>query len=305
MPTGRASDVALFADWCAATDRDPATVTWTDTLTFLRDCPTSARNRRRRATAAVAVCAHAGNHLTHPDAAPRTDSTLVRPAPALTLTEALPRIPVRGWMAGFIGRRDSFVLTAGALGLTRKTCRSLTDLDLTWGDSITINGRRVPTGDNVAACPACRVWLWVQARAAAAPDAPESAPKILVNNAPPVADDDHTCRLAPPTPPAGNHLTVGIDRHGNLTSPLHPVSITRIFRTRLDPDAPTRERNDWARQPESAAPRDEPFRRELFTDLDELLDSLEDQVEASADRVRGIVDELLAEASKSTPGERK
>src|SRR5690606_8069445 len=79
----------------------------------------------------------------------------------LGLPDALERCPRWGWPAGFRGRRDAFVLTAAAHGLTRRMLTRIRPADLRIQPPA-VGGRDLVVDDDPRRCPACALTRWLR-----------------------------------------------------------------------------------------------------------------------------------------------
>jgi len=163
---------ALFADWCTATDRASLPATPDTVLAFLAELPAGPVTLRRRLLAVDAAHRHAG--YPPPSAAPAFDALLRPPRPARfdpeLVAAALSAIPVGGWPAGIVGRRDAALVTlVCCAGLTRRQVQALRTLPAGLGDGPAAR----PVGEwappavaptvDPGTCPACALtrWQWV------------------------------------------------------------------------------------------------------------------------------------------------
>lgn len=289
----RASDVALFHDWCQGTGTDPARATWDQAAQFLLDCPTTPSDTRRRAAAALTACAGAGNPL-HDPGQPEPTAPLARSGHGwLHLHEALDRIPVWGWPSGFTGRRDGLILIAADQGLTRPGIAALTvdDGDLS-GDQVTLNGTPVEATPSPHACPACRVWLWVQALTAVLDSGRAGGIRAVTEG---VVDrpDQHVCQVPRTHRPDPAPLAVAVDQHGWVADrPLNRASLSRIITARLSDRTPVLARDERAvpvarRDSVDEAPAR--WKRDRLDDLTDAEDELERRAEALQDRAADLL----------------
>ena len=142
-------------------------------------------------------------------------------------------IPVGGWPAGIVGRRDAaLVALICAGGLTRRQVRAL---PATPGRAPVLSPAVEP-----GACPACAVsrWLRVHALAAAAGWRAVRAELADIGEVPARQETAHDCTrpVRWPNRPARWPMFSAIDRHGwvNEAVPLSVRSITTVVACRLE-----------------------------------------------------------------------
>jgi hypothetical protein len=122
IPSRYRHDWALFADWCAAADRNPIPATPETLALFLHEHPAAVATQRRRLSAINAV--HTGHGYPPPG---RTET--VRRHLDITRASRLDRLgrllvqravelPTEGWPSGLFGRRDALLLVLAATGMT-------------------------------------------------------------------------------------------------------------------------------------------------------------------------------------------
>lgn len=162
---------ALFVDWCAATGQRALPATPETVLAYLEELPAGPTTLRRRLLAVDAAHRHVG--YPPPSASPAFDALLrpTRPArfdPEL-VAAALAVIPVGGWPAGIVGRRDAALITViCTAGLTRRQTQALysppvqeTDQPPGGSGSSAMTGfPAVAAAGHPGVCPACAVTRW-------------------------------------------------------------------------------------------------------------------------------------------------
>lgn len=158
----RSADGDLFIDWLATTSTSLSDITTETLAQFTAFTLGADRTRKRRlrhilrdlATAGVAVARLKPSPppLAGPWRAP--DSTWD------SLGGALHRIDIGTWPAGLRGRRDQFLLTAAAAGLTRAQLRrvDVDQLNLTDG---TVHDVPIGTDPDPRRCGRCATVRWV------------------------------------------------------------------------------------------------------------------------------------------------
>lgn len=264
---GRDRHWELFADWCAATGRralpaEPATV-----VAFVAEVPVGAATTARRVRAIDAAHRAAGLHP--PGAARELDETLGRhPVPsrfdADMVARALEAIPVGGWPAGIVGRRDAAIVALiCSVGLTRaqlQTLRTGPGQHLPLGSR---TGSQRPSGSGAVeggteracptqllgsmtntgapgACPACALSRWLRVAAQLEDRGWRAVRAELADYGEVTAGDErtHDCTHALPAGSGSGQgvlLFCAIDRHGipETGYPLSTRSITAIVAGRL------------------------------------------------------------------------
>jgi hypothetical protein len=264
----------LFADWCAAVDRSALPATPDTVVTFLAELPAGPATTLRRVHAIDN--AHHTAALTPPGGDPVFDG-LLRPArpprfePGL-VAAALQAIPVGGWPAGIVGRRDAALIALiCTAGMTRRQAQALrcgprpgnpretTTSENPATTETVIRGNAVPamaTSPHPGTCPACALTRWLRVAAMTETVGWRAVRNELADlgENPAGTETVHDC-TRPPTwnPPAGWRsfpdrrlpLFPAIDRHGapQPTFPLSTRSITTIITARLT--APTPEPDGW------------------------------------------------------------
>lgn len=157
---------ALFADWCTAVDVASVPATPETVLAFLAELPAGPATVRRRVLAIDAAHRHAG--YPPPSASPAFDALLRPPRPPRfdpdLVANALAIIPVGGWSAGIVGRRDAaLVALVCTAGLTRHQIQYLrTSHSATQGEEQRRPGTAGESGlpavaatEHPGPCPAC------------------------------------------------------------------------------------------------------------------------------------------------------
>jgi len=171
-------DWSLFEDWCEAFGH-PVLPTTPDTIVaFLRAFPSGVPTNtlRVRAIRRTHEQKHVPLDLTAlrdaadvpPFDSPKGRLSLLRTGDGATQSvgEALAQLPKakhgKSSASGLRGRRDAFVVVLFAyLGYSRQQLRSVTPADVTT-DPLTVQGHRIPQGDDPASCPACAVTRWLR-----------------------------------------------------------------------------------------------------------------------------------------------
>lgn len=230
----------LFADWCSANDRCPLPASARTIADFLAELPAGPATLARRVRAVDA--AHRAAGLPAPGASPELDTLLrrTRPGPRFEtalVARALAAIPVGGWPAGIVGRRDAAIVAlVCAGGLTRAQVQALrtdTGGDLPLGSRTapgTAVGVRGEAGDLLAAmpraraagdCPACALSRWWTVVDRLERAGWRAVRAELADYGEVAAGDEatHACAQALERPPARNGgggmpLFWAIDRHG-------------------------------------------------------------------------------------------
>jgi hypothetical protein len=227
VTTSTERDWTLFSDWCDSLEVSPLPASPELLRRFLNEVPASAFVARRRLRAIDA--AHVALGLAAPSeqlssAASRFDPGLV----AVTLG----CIPVGGWPAGIMGRRDAALIALICTGgLTRRQVRALR----AGPDKATGLSPAVEPGT----CPACAVsrWLRVHALAAAAGWRAARAELADIGELPARDEVVHDCahQIRWPDRPIRWPMFSAIDRHGwvNEAVPLSVRSITTVVASRL------------------------------------------------------------------------
>ena len=225
-PTER--DWALFVDWCRAVGVTPVPAKDAQLRRFLLEVPASPAAARRRLRAIDA--AHVALGLAAPSEhlkAPVSRFDPIRVAATLDL------IPIGGWPAGIVGRRDAALVALICTGgLTRRHVRSLCPAS----SETPVLAPAVEPG----ACPACAVSRWLRVHALAAAAGWRAARGELADIGEVPARDEvvHDCArpIRWPDKPGRWPMFSAIDRHGwvNEAVPLSVRSITTVVACRLD-----------------------------------------------------------------------
>jgi len=256
----------LFVDWCAATGQRALPATPETVAAYLKEMAAGPATLRRRLLAVDA--AHRRVGYPPPSASPAFDA-LLRPArPARFAPElvaaALAVIPVGGWPAGVVGRRDAALVTViCTAGLTRRQAQGLyssavqvTDQPLGgWGSSATKGFPAVAAAEHPGTCPACAVTRWQRVTTATATVGWRAVRAHLADLGEITAGDEtgHDCTrpvgglgLTDDDGRSSRHTTLAadsrpvplfcaIDRHGTPQTgyPLSTRSITAVVAARL------------------------------------------------------------------------
>ena len=195
---------------------------------FLLEVPVSPAAARRRLRAIDAA------HLALASSCPQRALILRHPASSPAWWPPPWRlIPVGGWPAGIVGRRDAALVALICVGgLTRRQVRTLCPASgQTPGFAPTVEP---------GACPACAVsrWLRVHALAAAAGWRAARGELADIGEVPARAEVVHDCArpIQWPDKPGRWPMFSAIDRHGwvNEAVPLSVRSITTVVACRLD-----------------------------------------------------------------------
>lgn len=146
----------IYRDWCLATGRDA------DTLheEFFDQVPVAASTQAGRSRAIRTRLGHP------PRQAERSAMIGAQPAWRVadhwgSLPQSLAATPRSGWVSGLRGRRDAFLLTAAALGMTRNEVRLLTGEDISLGCRLALRGSEVPMAQSHRCCARCAVISWL------------------------------------------------------------------------------------------------------------------------------------------------
>jgi hypothetical protein len=276
---------ALFSTYCQATGAPALPTTLAALRGFFRQVSGAPATRRRRLLAIAAAHRAAGCLLYQPpDPTPsqRDPGAWLRAPGAL-----IAACPMRGWPAGFAGRRDAFLIVLiRVLGHTHSGARGITPADIDIGDGlIRIRGDTVPATDDAATCPRCAVARWLTALDVADGLAPRTLQDELTTPAAPTIQAGHDHR----SPETGRWRATGpllppIDRYGwrRDQKPLSRCSIG----TRLSLAA-TRERPP---EPPQAPPAPESGLAIDDDAVTALLTKLEDDTAALDARIAAILD---------------
>jgi len=232
-------------------------------LAFLAELPTGPATVRRRILAIDA--AHRSAGYPPPSASPAFDALLRPPRPArfdpALVAAALAVIPVGGWPAGIVGRRDAaLVALVCTAGLTRRQIQALRTPPSSQGDDQRPGtvGESAPPAvaatEDTGTCPACALtrWQWVATTTAAA--GWRTVRNDLADLGEILAGAETTHHCTQPLEPGSTGddrwgrypsrrvdddrpqpLVCAIDRHGTPQTayPLSVRSITTIVATRL------------------------------------------------------------------------
>ncbi|WP_242496865.1 hypothetical protein [Rhodococcus sp. Q1] len=135
IPVRYRHDWALFADWCAAADRNPIPAAAETLALFLHEHPAAVATQRRRLSAINAV------HTDHGYPAPGRTETVRRHLDTARasrldrlgrlLVQKAVELPTTGWPSGLFGRRDALLLVLAATGMTFTEVARLRRGDLT------------------------------------------------------------------------------------------------------------------------------------------------------------------------------
>ena len=269
----------LFVDWCAATERsslpaDPATVAG-----FLADLPAGPATTARRVRAIDAAHRDAG--LAPPGESPELDEALGRhPAPPrfdpAVVARALQAIPVGGWPAGIVGRRDAAVVALiCCAGLTRTQVQALRTGA---AQSPPLGSRRagqanggvaddpaetmaaVSKAEEPGSCPACALSRWLRVATGLERSGWRAVRAELADlgEIPAGTETVHDCARPFAWPSDGAEqrfpLFCAIDRHGAPETgwAISTRAITAIVAGRLSQGEQTR-RAGWADEADEAA----------------------------------------------------
>ncbi|WP_156250859.1 hypothetical protein [Pseudactinotalea terrae] len=250
--------VGLFLDWAAATEHTPGP----DALeAFLSDVDLAA-------SGVHAVRSWLGLTGPHPRA------TAVRAGDLwLDVGESVARCP-RSGTAGVRGRRDAFVLTCLAVGLTRRELLTLRPHHV---DGWSVTGRRLARGQDWRCCPRCVLTRWLQVLAVL----PPSGSRLAARNLIATTEPRHLCHTDPPmTWRSAPVLVPALDQHGwPSLRPLTPRSVTRLVAARMSVAAPA----PFERTPPPAGGRVD--RERLLAEVSELLDELDTRLDAAMARL--------------------
>lgn len=315
---------ALFVDWCIATGQRPLPAEPATVAAFLTELPIGTATAARRVRAIDA--AHAAAGLPGPGGRAELDALLGRtPAPprfeADLVARALGAIPVGGWPAGIVGRRDgAIVALICSAGLTRAQVQALRSAT---SDVGSLPGR-LGLGEEDAdagACSACALTRWLRVAERVERDGWRAVRAELADYGEVPAGEENTHDCARPLSWSsdsgagrGSPLFCPIDRHGAPESgyPLSRRSITAIVASRLsfaeaDVDARTAAGPDRDVQ-ESQALGDHDWgveqRRqaaERFAEIEAVLDEAEAHAEAILARVQAAMAPDLTEDGAVPP----
>ena len=247
IPVRYRHDWALFADWCAAADRQPVPAAPDTLALFLHEHPAAVATQRRRLSAVNAV--HTGHGYPAPGRAETVrrhlDATRAQRLDRLggLLMQKAVELPSQGWPSGLFGRRDALLLVLAATGMSFTDITRLRRRDIRLDGGILVvttqTGERFrlppdpETGDNPAAT-IYRRWADIQTFLDQYPGThllrhhlTDPAEIIAV---PLDAEQDRQPLLCP------------IDRWGHLpyAQPMTPQSVSALVRAHLSGRAPVR-----------------------------------------------------------------
>lgn len=287
-----AQDWTLYADWCTATGRDPATTGWTDLAVFLTDLPASelVQQRRLRAIRPRLGLGHGG--LPRPSARVRPR---VGPAWA-SYPEALTALRHEWWPEGVAARRDALLIILIAHGITRTHLARLRPSAVSLFPQVVVDDLVLPGHRDPALCARCALVRWLQilhaCRDRSGRDIEELLTTARVHARPrhdcleDVAEGWHTApRLVP-----------AIDQHGalHLGPPLTPRAVTGILARRFTPQpqptvvkAAVSQEDSGLRQRFGARPT-----REQQDEISRLYDHIADNADALNERIRRLLEEV-------------
>lgn len=288
-----APDWALYADWCAATGRAPATTGWADLAVFLTDLPASelVQQRRLRAIRPRLGLGHGGLPRPISRVRPR-----VGPAWA-SYPEALTALRHEWWPDGVAARRDALLIVLIAHGMTRTRLARLRPRQVSVFPQVVVDDLVLPGHRDPALCARCALVRWLQILHAYRDRSGRDIEELLTI-ARVHARPRHDCledvgegwRTVPRLLPA-------VDQHGalHLGPPLTPRAVTGILARRFTPrppsmatKAPASQEDSWQRQRVGVRPtRDE---------QDEI-GRLYDGVAAEADALSRRIEQILKSTS--------
>lgn len=277
----------IYRDWCLATGRDA------DTLheEFFDQVPVADSTQAGRSRAIRTRLGHP------PRQAERSAMIGAQPAWRVadhwgSLPQSLAATPRSGWVSGLRGRRDAFVLTAAALGMTRNEVRLLTGEDISLGSRLALRGAEVPMTQSQRCCPRCAVISWLSTLDTYRKWGPGvvRAEMIRTKHAP----AEHVClddpgqewRLTPALVPS-------VDKHGWVEEH-HPLSARTVsaITARRQAEALT--------APQSAQEHRRIYRSEVnvhrrrhLSELSEMLDEIEHLTEAHEEMIRRVEQETV------------
>jgi len=318
----------LFADWCTASGHSCLPASPDTLLAFLAELPVGAATVARRVRAIDT--AHRAAGLSPPGEAPELDEILGRhPSPARfdsgQVARALAAIPVGGWPAGTVGRRDAAIVALiCAGGLTRSQVQALrTDLGLRLaaplsghqeGKRCTLTGVSVsvPRTETAGSCPACALSRWLRVAVVMEDRGWRTVRAQLADLGEVTAGDVTAHDCAEPLPETGLDdrnrwpLFTAIDRHGAPESGyiLSARSITAIIATRLHARGDDSVGDWWNAGPEQhPVPAGQAGHRwgveerrraaERYAEVEATLDEMEEGVEAIMAKVRAAMGDDL------------
>lgn len=267
------SAFALFEDWCFATSQSSVPTTWAAVQQFRLDIPCSDFTWDRRLAAIRAGQIAAGTTLAMPTSARRQRSLEAQ-------RKILAELPLFGWTAGLIGRRDGF-LTVVAANLTRASIDRLEPQEIEQvGRTILIRGVAVATANLPGTCPACAISRWLRVLGHAQRDGWQSV-KIFLSEHPDATAAEmsgHDCEDIIVGSWTDLALLPAIDQYGSVEDhvSLSPRAMAAILGRRLSPTAPPTV--PISQMPTSMTGTEILNRKSV---LDELLDRLTDDADAA------------------------
>lgn len=280
-----APDWALYADWCAATGRDPATTGWADLAVFLTDLPASelVQQRRLRAIRPRLGLGHGG--LPRPIARVRPR---VGPAWA-SYPEALTALRHEWWPDGVAARRDALLIVLIAHGMTRTRLARLRPRQVSAFPQVVVDDLVLPGHRDPALCARCALTRWLQILHAYRDRSGRDIEELLTT-ARVHARPQHDCledvgegwRTVPRLLPA-------IDQHGalQLGPPITPRAVTGILARRFPPRPQPTTVNTVASQEDSGLQlrvRGRPT-QEQQDEIGRLYDHIADNADALTERI--------------------
>lgn len=284
---------ALYADWCAATGRDPATTGWADLAVFLTDLPASVlvQQHRLRAIRPRLGLGHGG--LPRPIARVRPR---VGPAWA-SYPEALTALRHEWWPDGVAARRDALLIVLIAHGMTRTRLARLRPRQVSVFPQVIVDDLVLPQHRDPALCARCALTRWLQILHAYRDRSGRDIEELLTTSRA-HARPRHDCledvgegwRSVPRLLPA-------IDQHGalHLGPPLTPRALTGILARRFTPQPQPTVVKAAASQ-EDSGPRQRVSVRPTREQQDEI-GLLYDGIAAEADALSRRIEQILKSTS--------
>lgn len=299
--TGQA---ALWRDWCAATGRDPGTVTVPALTEHLTACPAPSRRARRARIRAVLTVA-AGDEETRTallPPPPEPDSAIRVGEQWLSVDETLASLDPAGWPAGAVARRDAWLIVLlGPLGLTRREALAVApaSVDVPQEDTggwPVVAGADVPFHPDPALCGACVAVRWLRVLAADVDGGRRGVEWEIATDS--AAGVGHRCgdgassawASAPTLAPA-------IDRHGWFGPTLSRRSVTAIVADR---------QRAFTYAPEAATTGAAAGERRVSTTMgtrpasDPMIDDALDRLDAALEEAMSLASDVLDVAEDST-----
>ncbi|WP_347956078.1 hypothetical protein [Gordonia aichiensis] len=227
VPTTYRSEWSLFADWCAAFEReslpaDPRTVA----RFLMEENPSASRSVLRRRVAAINNV-HRGAGYDEPGTVTAVRRLLSARRRDVELAhDRVRELPTSGWPAGLFGRRDALILWLVVIvGVPASKVGELRCGDITMTDDqmIQIGGGHdielpADPGDPFGLLPVWRRWAQLRNILAVRPSS-ASVVKPLTSAAP-VSYDARPSLAAPPYPPRPDYVLLpAFDQWGNLLAP--------------------------------------------------------------------------------------